>query len=118
MSAAAEFGWTFGTPHDRTDLARSRPLGTFTLDWRELIRQLAKENAGWGYLRIKGELRKLGVEVSASTIRRVLRQHRIPPAPGRSSLTWRSFLAAHASMNPSQIYPGTSNSTPGGVRSK
>ncbi|HKF19764.1 MAG TPA: hypothetical protein VKF14_21610 [Candidatus Dormibacteraeota bacterium] len=36
------------------------------------------------------------MEVSASTIRRVLRQHRIPPAPRRSALTWRGFLAAHA----------------------
>jgi putative transposase len=64
---------------------------------RELICQLAKENARWGYLRLRGELRKLGLEVSASTIRRVLRQHRIPPAPRRSALTWRGFLAAHAS---------------------
>src|SRR5215472_10949803 len=41
----------------------------------ELIRQLAKENSGWGYLRLKGELRKLGLEVSGSTVRRVLRRH-------------------------------------------
>ena len=39
---------------------------------RELICRLADGNAGWGYLRLKGELRKLGFEVSASTIRRVL----------------------------------------------
>ena len=66
---------------------RGRP--SISEECRELIRQLANENAGWGYLRIKGELRKLGLEVSASSIRRVLRQHRI--------LTWRGFLAAHAS---------------------
>ena len=47
-------------------------------------------------MRLKGELRKLGFEVSGSTIRRVLRRHRIPPAPRRSALTWRGFLAAHA----------------------
>src|SRR5215470_2155784 len=63
----------------------------------ELIRQLASENAPPGYLRLKGELRKLGFEVSASTIRRVLRRHCIPPAPRRSALTWSGFLAAHAS---------------------
>src|SRR5215469_3211789 len=45
----------------------------------------------------RGELRKLGFEVSASTIRRILRQHRIAPAPRRSALSWRGFLAAHAS---------------------
>jgi putative transposase len=74
---------------------RGRP--SITEECRELIRQLANENAGWGCLRLKGELRKLGFEVSASTIRRVLRQHRIPPGPRRSALTWRGFLAAHAS---------------------
>ena len=52
---------------------RGRP--SITEEWRELICRLAKENAGWAYLRLKGELRKLGLEVSASTIRRVLRQH-------------------------------------------
>ncbi len=73
---------------------RGRP--SISEECRALIRQLAGENAGWGYLRLKGELRKLGFEVSASTIRRVLRQNRISPAPRRSALTWRSFLAAHA----------------------
>ena len=74
---------------------RGRP--SISEECRELIRQLAQENAGWGYLRLKGELRKLGLQVSASTVRRVLRQHRIRPAPRRSALTWRRFLAAHAS---------------------
>ena len=40
---------------------------------------------------------KLGFAVSASTIRRILRQHHVPPAPRRSAPTWRRFLAAHAS---------------------
>jgi putative transposase len=74
---------------------RGRP--SISEECRELICQLAKENAGWGYLRLMGELRKLGLEVSASTIRRVLRQRHIPPAPRRSALTWRRFLAAYAS---------------------
>ncbi len=69
---------------------RGRP--SITEECRELIRQLANENSRWGYLRLKCELRKLGFEVS-STIRRVLRRHRIPPAPRRSALTWRGFLA-------------------------
>jgi len=64
---------------------RGRP--SISEECRGLIRQLARENARWGYLRLKGELRKLGFEISASTIRRVLRRHRIAPAPRRSALT-------------------------------
>jgi putative transposase len=62
---------------------------------QELVLRLVTENPLWGYLRIRGELLKLGHRVSATSVRNVLRRHRIPPAPRRAPVTWRRFLRAH-----------------------
>jgi transposase InsO family protein len=59
---------------------------------RELIVRLARENGHWGYVRIVGELRKLGITVSATLVRNVLGRAGIPPAPDRAVSSWRSFL--------------------------
>jgi putative transposase len=78
--------WTY--PHSRQGRP---PIGR---DVRELILRLARENASWGYLRIAGELRKLGIAVSASSVRNILVKAGLPPAPRRDAQSWRSFLRA------------------------
>jgi hypothetical protein len=79
--------WTY--PHRRPGRP---PIGC---EVRELVVRLARENPSWGYLRIVGELRKLGVSVSASSVRNILIKAGLPPAPRRHSQSWRSFLRAH-----------------------
>jgi hypothetical protein len=80
--------WTY--PHrrpGRPPLARPR---------RELIVRLARENPHWGYQRIAGELKSLGLAVSPTTVRKVLVRAGVPPAPERARQSWRSFLRQQA----------------------
>jgi putative transposase len=63
---------------------------------KHLILRLARENPRWGYLRIRGELLKLGIDVSATTIATVLREGGLGPAPRRIGPTWAQFLRLQA----------------------
>jgi putative transposase len=60
------------------------------------VLRLARENPRWGYQRICGELAKLGVQVSPTSVRRLLARARLRPAPRRSGPSWREFLQQQA----------------------
>jgi transposase InsO family protein len=63
---------------------------------RALVVRMASENESWGYTRIVGELSKLGHRVSRSTVRRILMERGIGPAPDRlAHMPWSKFLKAH-----------------------
>ena len=71
-----------------------RPAGRprISAEVRELIQRLAHDNPRWGAVRTQGELRKLGIAVSARSVRRYRRSvQRRPP-----SQSWRTFLRNHA----------------------
>ncbi len=80
--------WTY--PHRKP----GRPA--IASEVRELIVRLARENPSWGYPRIVGELRKLGITVSATSVRNILNKAGLPPAPQRDHQSWRRFLQTHA----------------------
>jgi transposase len=61
---------------------------------QQLIIRLARENPRWGYQRIKGELLRLGVRISATAIRTTLHRHGLDPAPQRTTTTGRRSCAS------------------------
>jgi transposase InsO family protein len=70
-----------------------RPIGK---EGRALIIRLARENPRWGYQRIVGELKGLGLVVSATTVKKILREEQLGPAGKREGPLWREFLRAQA----------------------
>jgi putative transposase len=79
--------WTCGGRNGRP------PIGGET---GALVLRLARENPRWGYQRIAGELRGLGITVSATTVRKILRQAGLGAVGERAGLSWRAFLRAQA----------------------
>jgi putative transposase len=81
--------WTY-----RRRSAGGRP--PITKEVRELIVRMGTENPRWGCIRIRGELGKLGIRVSATKIRTLLRGSGLGPAPRGSGPTWSEFLRSQA----------------------
>ncbi len=62
---------------------------------REIVLRLAREN-NWGYTRILGELKKLEIySLSRNTIKNILKENGLDPAPKRSEDTWDDFIKRH-----------------------
>ena len=63
---------------------------------RELVLRMARENTSWGYTRICGPLGNLGHDVGRNTVKRIVVEHGIEPAPERRKrIPWSTFLNAH-----------------------
>jgi putative transposase len=63
---------------------------------RALVLEMARDNPGWGYRRIHGELTGLGYKLAPSTVWQILKDAGIDPAPRRSGQTWQGFLQIQA----------------------
>ena len=62
----------------------------------ELILQMARQNSTWGYTRIRGALYNLGLEIGRNTVKRILLDNGLDPAPLRGrTMSWETFLKAH-----------------------
>jgi hypothetical protein len=77
--------WTYGGRCGRP------PSGN---ELRELVLRVARGNPRWRYQRIVGELNSLGISVSATTVRKILRHAGLGPAGERSGLSWCELLRA------------------------
>ena len=74
--------------------SRGRPMTPREV--AELVVRMASENPTWGYTRIRGALSNLGHDIARNTVKRILHDHGIEPAPERSGRTpWTVFLQAH-----------------------
>ena len=80
--------WTFdNTPERPGRPSKAKAPGALAL-------RLARENV-WGYVRMAGELKKLGDGLSPSVVRGLMKKHGIPPCPHLKGLTWKQFIQAH-----------------------
>jgi putative transposase len=82
-----------GTPFK----ALGRPR--LTQELRDVVIRIGSENLLWGFKRIVGELKKLGLYAGANSVKRILNEAGIHPSPERHrkmpALPWSTFIRAH-----------------------
>ena len=79
---------------DKVKRRKGRPKISLVI--REVIVQMAKDT-GWGYSRILGELRKLGLgKLSRQSVKNILVENGLDPGPKRGKGSWSEFLQIHA----------------------
>jgi len=66
------------------------------VDVADLVVAMARDNPTWGYTRIRGVLMSLGHEIGRNTVKRILKDAGLEPAPERCRRTsWATFLRVH-----------------------
>jgi transposase InsO family protein len=83
---------------NKYDGSRNRTVGRprTAAEIEELILQMARQNSTWGYTRIRGALYNLGHDIGRNTIKRILLDNGLDPAPLRGrTMSWETFLKAH-----------------------
>jgi putative transposase len=96
VTPATLLRWHRWTVARRRTYARPTGRPPIAAERRALIIRVARENPRWGYQRIVGELKGLGIVVSATTVKKILREEQLGPAGTRKGPSWREFLRAQA----------------------
>jgi hypothetical protein len=92
------FRWYHNLIAQKYDGSRNRGPGRprSNEDITALIIQMAKENPTWGYTRIVGALKNLGITICRTTVKHILNEHGIEPAPKRGKgMSWATFIKVH-----------------------
>ena len=84
------------TKYDGTAKRRAPGRPTTAKEIADLVIEMAKANPSWGYTRIRDALRHLGHELGRNTIKRILLEYGLEPAPERNRKpSWKTFIKAH-----------------------
>jgi putative transposase len=97
VSPATLIGWmnVEDRPQSKKKRSTRKPGRPRTpVDIRALVIRIAQET-GWGYSRIRGEMRRLGFHLSRQTVKNILVDYGIDPGPKRGKGTWDEFLKIH-----------------------